>query len=252
MDFNCPTADRKQFYALLILICCGVILFRCAEVAPPPGGEEDKKAPFLMSSIPENGATSVESGNTAILYFSERIIRPKTGKAVYISPRPTSEPELKWKSDRLIINFPDSFKFDQTYIISLNTDIKDFRNNRLDSSTVVAFSTGSTIDSGEVSGSVYDAGKAKPGILVGLYDESLLPTDVSIDSVYPDYLTQSNASGQFSFKHLPSRHFRMIAFEDRNGDERFNPGREQFAVPDRPILMNGSVQLDELNLKQKN
>ncbi len=248
MDFSCPTSDRKQIYALFILICCAVMLFRCADVAPPPGGEEDKKSPFLISSIPENGATSIEPGNTAILYFSETIIRPKTGKAVYISPRPTSEPELKWKSDHLVINFPDSFRSDQTYIKSLSTDIKDLRNNRLDSSTVVAFSTGTVIDSGEVSGLVYDEGKAKPGTLVGLYDESRLPVDVPIDSVYPAYLTQSNASGQFSFKHLPLQHFRMIAFEDRNGDERFNPGREQFAVPDRPILMDGSVRLDELNL----
>lgn len=248
MECTRSTSGRAVRRVALLLIVLPLIIVTCAEVGPPPGGEEDKTSPFMVSSVPASGTTNVEIGNRATIYFSERIIKPRSKKAVFISPRPEVEPELKWKADHLIIQFADSFKVDQTYIISLSSDITDLRNNRLDSTLTIAFATGPTMDSGAVSGYTFQGKDPKSGILVALYDPETLEDTLPIDSIYPTYLTQSNQSGQFSMAYLPQKEYRMIAFGDRGGNERFNPGTESYGVPDRPIILGGDLPLDSLRL----
>jgi len=240
-----------DYVPLLLLIGASLLLIftGCAEVAPPPGGEIDKLNPILIGSVPENGAVNVSPSRSITLFFSERIVEPRTGKAVFISPRPSKEPKLKWKSDRLEIIFPDSFRANETYIVSLSANITDLRGNKLDSSTVIAFSTGPSIDSGYVAGYAYSDDKALSGLMVALYRASIFgDTTVIFDSLYPDYLTQSNKEGWFTFQYLPTREFRLVVFDDKNRDERFNPVRESFALPDRRIIIGGEMPLDNLQL----
>jgi hypothetical protein len=225
------------------------MLAGCAEVAHPPGGEADKISPIVTGSIPENGAVNVAPGNSITLFFSERIVEPKSGKAVFISPRPLEEPRLKWKTDRLQIVLPDSFRTNETYIISLSTSITDRRGNKLDSSSVIAFSTGPLLDSGYVAGYAYSKDKPLGGLIVALYRASAFEdTTIFFDSLYPDYVTQTTKEGMFTFQCLPSREYRLVAFDDKNLDERFNPARESFALPDRPIIPGGEMPLDNLEL----
>jgi len=226
-----------------------LMLAGCAEVAPPPGGEADKLSPILTGSIPENGAVNVDPGNSVTLFFSERIVEPRSGKAVFISPRPSKEPKLKWKSDHLQIILPDSFRTNETYIISLSTNITDLRGNKLDSATIIAFSTGPSLDSGYVAGHVYSKDKPLSGLMVALYRASAFEdTTMIFDSLYPDYVTQTTKEGMFTFQYLPEREYRLVAFEDKNLNERFNPARESFALPDRPIIPGGEMPLDNLEL----
>jgi hypothetical protein len=226
-----------------------LMLAGCAEVAPPPGGEADKLSPVLTGSIPENGAVNVALGNSVTLFFSERIVEPKSGKAVFISPRPAKEPKLKWKTDRLQIILPDSFRTNETYIISLSANITDLRGNKLDSSAIIAFSTGPSLDSGSVAGHVYSKDKPLGGLMVVLYRASAFEdTTMIIDSLYPDYVTQSNKEGLFTFQYLPSREYLLVAFDDKNLNERFDPARESFALADRPIIPGGEMPLDNLEL----
>ncbi len=226
-----------------------LLLLSCAEVAPPPGGEIDSTGPCLIGSEPPNGAVDVAPGRTVTLYFSENIARPKKGKAVYVSPRPQREPKIAWKSDHIRITLPAPFEEDQTYIVSAGSEIEDLRGNKLDSSLTVAFSTGPTIDSGHVAGRVVSAnGAPKSGLLVALYDLSATDVETPLDSLYGDYVTQSNQDGFFSFQYLPAGEYRLIAYEDGNRSERFNSDREPFAVPDRPVIIGGELPLDSLVL----
>lgn len=250
MDFTGPITNRRLSTGLIIPLT--LILISCAEIGPPPGGPEDKTGPFILYSTPATGSTNVEPGNSVTIQFSERVERPGGKKAVFISPRPSKEPKLKWKSDRLIINFADSFALNQTYIISLSTDIVDLRRNRLDSATGVAFSTGPSLDSGSISGAVFDGERPSAGVLVALYDSAWFSDGRPIDSIYGNYLTQTSAGGTFAFDYLPPSYFYLIAFEDRNRDERFNPGRERFAVPDREVSVSGQALLDSLSLTLTN
>ena len=242
---------RSQSRAALIsvvtiLLAC--LISGCAEVAPPPGGEVDKSGPYLLGSEPPNGMVAVEAGNTITLFFSEHIVEPSTDQAVFISPYQDEPPKVKWKSNRVIITLADSFQVDQTYIISLTTEIRDLRGNRLDSTAAIAFTTGDVLDSGRLSGHVYTGDSPQAGVLIGLYDVATLHDTTTYDSLFPAYMSQSGTSGSFRFDYLPDEEYRLIAFLDKNKNRLFNAARETFAVPDRGIVVGGEMPLDDLNL----
>ena len=237
---------QRGKFSFLSIIILALIYFSCAEIVSPPGGEEDKKPPVLLSSIPANGAVNVPPSDRIELYFSENVVEPSRDNPIYLSPRLIESPKIKWKSDRVIIELPDSFASDQTYIISVSPTVTDLRNNKLDSSIILAFSTGETIDSGAVAGYVFGDGKPQSGALLALYDLAGQPDSIPFDSIYPDYLTLSSRTGYFSFQYLPEKEYRLLAFNDKNKDERFNPLREAFALPDRPINIGGEISLEDI------
>jgi len=225
------------------------MLLSCAEVADPPGGPEDKQGPFVMGSEPQNGSVDTPISDQVTIYFSETIKAPSSGKTVYISPRLDEDPEVKWKSDRLIVNFPDSFLPNQTYIVSVAAGVVDLRGNKMDSSLTVAFSTGSDIAHGALSGILYnEKGSYKAGGTIALYGEKQITDSTIFDSIYAEYLTQSATEGAFELSYLPDGDYLLLAFDDRNGDERLNPLVESYGLPDRPVSIGGKIDLSSLNM----
>ncbi len=221
----------------------------CAEIAPPPGGEVDTIGPTLVSSEPADGTLEVDSLESISMTFSERLLKPNKGSGVFISPRPMSEPEIKWGSDRIDVVLTEPLVPNQTYVISVSSDVTDLRRNRLDSGITIAFSTGAYIDSGSASGTVLtSADKPAAGWAVGLYRDMSFPDSESSDSTYPDYLTNCDPQGKFALQYLPPGDFRLLAFNDGNRDELFNPEVEAFAVPDRQFTIGADLQLDDLIL----
>lgn len=243
-------SSSARIFSSLILVTTAIVLtalLNCAETGLPPGGEEDKVKPFILGSEPANGSLNVSSENRILIYFSETVIPPVAGASVFVSPQPASKPKLKWKSDRLEIIFEDSFKADQTYVVSVGA-LADLRGNKLDSAGVIAFSTGAALDSGAIGGMVKAEDKPKAGVFVALYDEADLADSCVYDSLVPAYLTRTNGEGVFTLDYLPRRSFRLIAFEDKNHDGFFNPHREAFAVTDRAIVVGGEAPLNNLLL----
>ena len=225
------------------------LVFGCAEVSAPPGGEVDRQAPRVIKTYPVTASTGVASSNEITFWFSEGITPPRAEKAVFITPRPKTEPKLKWKTDRLTIELSEPFEPNQTYVVTLTASISDWRNNRMDSSVTLAFSTGETIDSGSVGGVVFHNEKPRRGLLVGLYESKDSHRSINYDSVYPSYLTSTAKDGSFRFRYLPNRHFQLVAFEDINRNEKFNSEREPYAVSDRAIDFDSGQPLDNLFLE---
>jgi hypothetical protein len=234
----------RLFAAIVFLLTAS-----CAEIGPPPGGEEDKAGPTLLESTPASGALGVVAGDEVVLVFSEELVKPEQGTAIFVSPRPVRQPRVEWKGDRLRILFDEPLLPDRTYVITVNTTVADLRRNRLDSAVTVAFSTGQTIDTGLVAGRVLTQdGKPATGWTVGLYPLADFEGYALTDSLYPEYLTATSGNGAFTLSHLPSAAFRLVAFQDKNRDDLFNPSIEPFALPDRDILVSGGLPLDRLYL----
>ncbi len=243
------TVIRISFVTFFLFL--GILLFvqNCAEVAAPPGGEADRLAPTILETTPVNGSINVAPGREITFKFSEGIIRPASTKSVFISPRQRIPPKIKWKTDRLIVTLASDFDSNQTYVITLSAEITDWRRNKMDSTVSITFSTGEIIDSGSVGGFITLAGKPKGGILAGLYELLTDTTEIKYDSVYPAYITQSASDGSFKFKFLPDKIFRLVAFEDFNRNEKYNPVDEPFAVADRIIRTDSLTFLDKLYLE---
>jgi hypothetical protein len=239
--------SNKNFLFVFILIYLFIFL-ACAEIVAPPGGEVDKTGPFLISSYPVNQEVNVKDGNTIELIFSENLKELPLGKGVFISPRPIVAPDIKLKSNKLTIKLSELFFDEQTYVISLSSEIKDLRNNPLDSTNIIAFSTGSKIDSNFISGNIYDDVKPIPNILVGLYEVKDVDLNIYYDSTFPLYLSQTNNEGKFDFQYISDKNYKLVAFEDYNHNKFFNPEKERFAVADRPINFESDDRLDRLSL----
>lgn len=239
---------RPDRFLPAILFPVLILLGACAEVVPPPGGPVDKSTPQIVATVPENGAVNVGSLDKIVVSFSERVVKPVTGRSVFVSPHPEIEPKISWYADRIEIRLQDTLRADQTYLVSIASTVADLRGNKLDSTITIAFSTGGTLDSGQVSGHVTRDGKPLPNVYAVLYDLAVLNDSVPFDSIPPDYVSLSNQDGYFSFSYLPPMEYRLLAFVDKNRDEFFNPYREQFAVPDRPAVVGGEERIDDLLL----
>jgi hypothetical protein len=219
----------------------------CAEVVPPPGGEEDTVGPSILLAEPATGSVNVPSGNKVTIRFSERIIKPTTGTSVNISPRPSKPPKLKWGADHLTITFPENFQPNRTYTISLNSGITDLRRKSIEGISSISFSTGPTIDSGHLSGTVFRNDLPATRITAALF-KTTDSLNFATDSLYPDYLLFTDPKGQFSFKYIADGSYHLLVFDDKNRNELFDSGDEAFGLPDRPIVV-GTNMLDSLAIR---
>ncbi|MEE8578113.1 MAG: Ig-like domain-containing protein [candidate division Zixibacteria bacterium] len=237
-----------QKSATLAIISLTLLLSNCAEIVAPPGGPVDKRGPQLISSDPINGATNVAPSDLVTLTFSERLIAPEKGRPVFISPRQTGDLKIEWKSERILIHFPDSFQTDQTYLISVAASVTDLRRNKLDSTLTIAFTTGDKLDSGQVSGFVLAGEAGVPLASVALFEAARLESLNTLDSIVPDYGSICNDAGYFSFSYLPPNEFVLIGWVDKNRNEFVDIHQERYAVPDRPIDIAGFLPLSDLTL----
>jgi len=114
-----------RFRSLFLIILIPLLLNQCAQVAAPPGGPVDKTAPVILSSWPGRDSVNVKRSDRINIEFSESINKNSVEKAVFITPRQSDEPELKWKGNILSIILPDSFAENSTYIVNLGSSISD-------------------------------------------------------------------------------------------------------------------------------
>ncbi|MGH7454020.1 MAG: Ig-like domain-containing protein, partial [bacterium] len=103
--------------------------------------------------------------------FSEKIDHASFEQALFISPASAQNEEkrlrFRWRGLRVEVIFPDSLRQERTYVVTLGTDVRDLRNNRLASAFSLAFSTGDSIDTGEIHGQIFHEKPA--GVLILAY-----------------------------------------------------------------------------------
>ena len=123
-------------------------------MSAPDGGPEDITPPKLTSTNPEAGSLHFEGG-LVTLNFSEYIDEKSLLNAVTISPKIDPEIEAIYDDDAILLQFPEDLLPDQTYVITINRNLKDERRVPLEQSIQIAFSTGDVIDEGLIFGQVH-------------------------------------------------------------------------------------------------
>ena len=185
-----------------------LIIFSCAAVMSPPGGPKDIIPPKLVETIPPDGTTSFK-GDKVELVFNEYLDEDTIERAVNILPSFDKKLEFVYKSKRIYFEFPDSLFENQTYIISINRELSDEHGVKLDKGVQVAFSTGSKIDQGSISGKIEYFNEASL---------NLWKVRDSIDYIKfyerkPDYVFDASNNGGFEFKYLSSGEYRLTAVD---------------------------------------
>ncbi len=240
----------RLFHLFFYLVGIVFLVAGCAKQGSPPGGPEDIIPPKLLDSEPVSGSVNVPQDSRIVIKFDEAIDRTTVERALFISPLPDPEPKINLKSDGLVVIPRQNLLPNKTYVVTIGTDLRDAHRVDLDQSISIAFSTGATIDSGSIQGKVYKSGRGTPGISLALFEELPEKADRPIDSIAPEYLTQSGEGGLFTFGYLPSDTFYLAAFEDKNKDRRINPGREMIGIPYRATILDARhYQLKDIDIQ---
>ncbi len=249
MSLVCKHYDEFFLLALLFLL----FLWNCARQAAPPGGPEDKTAPRVLKVSPQPDSTHVSRDTKLIFSFSEKVDHKSFEDAIFVSPSPSlanpnaAEFRFKWRGRQVEVSFPDSLRAQRTYVVTVGTELRDLRNNRMANAFTFAFSTGDSLDRGAIKGRVFADKPAGALIMAYILDKEREPNP-STD--YADYFTQLGESGEFTLSALAPGNYRVFVLGDRDGDRLYTRGEESLGVPTHDVsLASAGANLRPLSFR---
>ncbi len=228
-----PSACRPSVVNHVLLM---LLLGACAKVSAPTGGPIDQTPPRIASTQPATDQTSVATDVAIQIDFSEPMDRRTTQEAIFVAP--ATDFEMDWEgSATLRLKLAQGLAQDRTYVITIGTDAKDRRGNRLEASEQFAFSTGDALDTGVLMGRVVDEEGPRHGISVLAYDLEYFNGRLGHDP--PAYATQTGSDGVFHFERLATTKYRLLAFDDLDKDRTLGD-RELRALASGDVTIDGS------------
>ena len=246
------TGRNQLYYILLTVVIC--LLSSCAKMGQPDGGWYDETPPRILGASPADKATEV-TDHKMYIYFNEFIKLSDATQKVVVSPPQMEAPDIKDAGKRIIIDLKDSLKANTTYTIDFSDAISDNNEGNPLGNYTYSFSTGTEIDTMEVSGYVYEAENLEPikGILVGLYDNLA-------DSVFRkepfQRVSRTDSRGRFVIKGIKPGNYRVYALMDADGNYLYNQKSEKIAfsrdiiVPScKPDIRQDTIWRDSLHIE---
>ena len=211
-----------------------LIVYACASTGTPDGGPYDETPPKFERATPEPNAT----GNTRkkiSIEFDEFIKIENAAEKVIISPPQTEMPEVKASGKKVLVEFFDTLRNNTTYTIDFGDAIVDNNEGNPMGNFAYAFSTGETIDTMEVSGTVLNAQDLEPikGIQVGLHKNL---NDTAFTKLPFDRISRTDSRGHFSIKGVAPGKYRIYALKDGNQNYLFDSKTEIIAYSDSIII----------------
>jgi hypothetical protein len=214
----------------MLAFLCG-----CAEMAPPPGGPRDEIPPEVIEHTPGDGATGISLTTAITITFSEKMDRETVEEHMHLSPYP-GEVKFSWKGERVTLTLSPTLSKDITYICTIGTETEDYHYVPMAYPYSFAFSTGDTLDSGIISGTVYYQGRPLAYSPVWAYmgaPEEFGEHRPDPFADLPHYATGCDSLGRFTFTNLSTdadRRYRIYSFRDANRDRKPNAGREPLGI----------------------
>lgn len=213
---------KKLLYLLAVSSC--LLVISCARMGNPDGGWYDDTPPYVVSSSPADRATNVKPKRVSI-YFNEFIKLEDAQNKVIISPPQLEMPEIKASGKRVIVDLKDTLKENTTYSIDFGDAISDFTEGNPMGNYAFTFSTGSVIDTLQVSGYVLNAENLEPikGIQVGLYDDL---SDTAFLKKPMIRISRTDSRGHFVIKGVAPGTYRCYALQDADNNYIYNQKAE--------------------------
>ncbi|TDB57346.1 Ig-like domain-containing domain [Arundinibacter roseus] len=233
----------KKFWLYLITLW---ILGSCAQQVAPTGGKKDTIAPELVGSNPENKTLNF-GGKDIELFFDEYVIVDNIQQKLIITPETENPYNYKQKGKSVVLSFKKSFADSTTYTFNFGDGIKDFSERNPAQNLKLVFSTGPSIDSSRIYGQVTDQRTGQPifDALVGLYK----PKDtLNPEKQKPYYFSRTDSSGTFSIENIQASAYRLIATDDKNRNQLYNPKDERIAFLDSTINVGNDSTSYQLKL----
>jgi len=229
--------NRFRLFALIFL---GL---SCAAIQRPSGGEKDITPPTIVSTNPQEGQTNFFEKKIE-LKFSEYLKIGTISKAVQISPALEEEPQFSSNGKNIIISLKDSLKKNQTYIISINRNLSDEHDVKIEESKQIAFSTGSDIDNGTISGHIDSP-----------FEGSLHLWQISEDNYEtfyqssPEYVYDASDNGEYAFKYLSKGDYVVALVNKEMSGKPIYPDKTDYSLSTVPIItLDEKLNYSDINL----
>lgn len=219
--------DKIAFVVSLLL------LVACASMGTPDGGPYDEEPPVLMEAKPAIGATNVKKGKIT-LDFDENIKLVNAFEKVIVSPPQIQMPEIKYSGKRVTVELMDTLLPNVTYSIDFGDAIADNNEGNPYEDFAYYFSTGESVDTLAVSGTVLNAEDLEPikGIVVGLH--SCLD-DSAFNKKTFERVSRTDSKGHFVIKGIAPGNYRVYALADANQNYLFDQKSEAIAFMDTNV-----------------
>lgn len=207
-----------------------LLLVACASIGTPDGGMYDEIPPSVVSCSPAD--RSVGNSNRKMqIRFDEYVKLENANEKVIVSPPQLEPANIRAVGKSVKITLYDSLQANTTYTIDFSDAIADNNEGNPMGHYTYSFSTGTEIDTMEVSGAVLNAENLEPikGILVGLYPLDSLFSDSILSHKPFSRVSRTNGSGRFCIKGVKPGKYRAFALEDKDGDFLFSQRSERLA-----------------------
>ena len=237
---------KHKLPALLMLM---IVVYSCASMGTPDGGPYDEEPPKFVRSSPKPYATNNKDKKIAI-EFDEFIKLEKTSEKVVVSPPQLEQPDIKASGRRVLVNLMDSLKPNTTYTIDFSDAIVDNNEGNPLGNYSFSFSTGETIDTLEVSGTVLAAADLEPvkGMMVGLH----VDLDDSAFAKKPfDRVSRTDSRGRFTIRGIAPGKYHIFGLMDGNQNYLYTDTLNQLVPKTDTIELANKLTREQREKLQK-
>lgn len=232
----------KKTYLYLLGGTLLLLWAACARVGSPTGGEQDKTPPKVVKTIPPNESVNF-TGNRIRIYFDEFVTLRDIRKQLIISPPLAYFPEITPSgnaSKYINIKILDTLRPNTTYTFNFGKSIQDNNEGNPLSFYTYTFSTGNTIDSLTLKGSIKDAlrPKAENFVNVMLYEMGEKYSDSVVYKQRPIYVVNTlDSLTTFELSHLKAGKYMLVGMKDKDNNYLFDPKTDKIGFHPTPITI---------------
>ncbi len=230
---------------ILLSMTLLAFLWSCANERPISGGPVDKEAPQIIYSSPENESVNVRTTTEILIKFNEQMKKATFKSSLQIWPRPPGGFEIKSSWTWLKVKFNEPLDSNETYLLTLDKGAQDLQGNGLESTYIMAFSTGSRLNSGRLTGTIHGAANIKKNGNLLLYKKF----DMNLDDLRQsdaDYIFQPDDVGNFELPYLAGRSYMLFYHWDRNKNKRID-GDDYFGRPETASVLARTDSLQKVH-----
>ena len=237
---------RKLIYLTLL---SSLLLGSCAKQSSPTGGPRDEDAPMLLESNPVDQSTSIRP-EKIVLTFDEYVALDNPSKGIVITPKIQKElVEFSSLKNTVTVLLKQELEDSTTYVFDFQKSVVDISEKNPAENLKLVFSTGPTIDSLYLSGSVRfhfpEDGEVYKNVLVGIYP-ALDSTNVF--TAPPYYIGQVDTLGNFKLSNLKEGTYRAYAWRDTNGNLKAEFKNEEYDFLPDTLYVNKEEEGISFNL----
>ena len=232
----------KKTYLYLLGGTLLLLWAACARVGSPTGGEQDKTPPKVVKTIPPNESVNF-TGNRIRIFFDEFVTLRDIRKQLIISPPLAYFPEITPSgnaSKYINIKILDTLRPNTTYTFNFGKSIQDNNEGNPLSFYTYTFSTGNTIDSLTLKGSIKDAlrPKAENFVNVMLYEMGEKYSDSVVYKQRPIYVVNTlDSLTTFELSHLKAGKYMLVGMKDKDNNYLFDPKTDKIGFHPTPITI---------------